>query len=206
MELNRTPERLRVPFVRADDGDIIEFEQRGALGYIQLHGIVTDVARDERHYSGLHKFSRSLLYGEPYQLRKTGRSDYGATASYTTLRLEPLEQTGLAREILCFGEMNSRLACGDEVMLQVRQVRGRYHFVCGKNLTLGNRIQGDLFCVNFWMLLAPALLLTVSVISMLPQLMQLFSGLASSLITLAAIGFVLHITLFRDIIRFFCRR
>lgn len=206
MDLNRTPECLRIPFTREDDGDIIEFEQRCALGRVQLHGIVTDVARDERHYSGFYKFIRCLLYREPYQLRKAGRNDYGTTASYTTLRLEPLEQNGLAREVLCFGELTSRLSCGDEVMLQVRRVRSQYHFARGENLTLGIRIRGDLFCVRLGIFLIPFLLLIAAFVPMIPELSLAIRELASTILTYAVVGFVLYFAIFRDIIRFFRRR
>ena len=206
MDLNRTPERLHIPFTQEDSGDIIEFEQQYALGRIQLHGIVTDVARDERHYSGFYKFIRCLLYGEPYQLRKAGRNDYGTTASYTTLRLEPLEQNGLAREVLCFGELTSRLSCGDEVVLRVRRVRNQYHFAGGENLTLGIRIRGDLFCIRPGIFLIPFLLLIATCIPMIPELRLAIRELTSTILTCAVVGFLLYITIFRDIIRFFRRR
>ena len=206
MDFNRAPGRGGAPFTRADSDDIIQFERRRPLGHVELHGVVTDVARDERHYAGGYKFLRSLLYGEPYQLRKAGRNDYGATASYTTIRLEPLEQTGQAREILCFGELDSRVACGDEVIIHARSVRGRYHFRRGENLTLGGRIRGDLFTVNPGVFLLPLALLGVLIIGCLPELKRLLSELAVSAITLGAIVFLLYITVFRDIANLFRRR
>lgn len=206
MNLNRTPNRRSAFFTQSDSDGIVEFESRRPLGHIQLHGIVTDVARDERHYSGGHKFLRSLLYGEPYQVRKAGRNDYGTTASYTTIRLEPLEQTGLAREILCFGELDSRVACGDEVVIRARRVRGHYHFRSGENLTLGGRIRGDLFCVHPGLFALALGVLMVLIIALLPQLQMLVSELIVSAITIGAIVFLLYITVFRDIINFFRRR
>ena len=112
MDLNRTPERLHIPFTQEDSGDIIEFEQQYALGRIQLHGIVTDVARDERHYSGFYKFIRCLLYGEPYQLRKAGRNDYGTTASYTTREMYVSDRkAGMWRRHPVTGEVMGWVGC-----------------------------------------------------------------------------------------------
>lgn len=203
MDLNHTPQRHQIPRSREMDADIIEFEQRDGLGRIWLHGIVADAVRDERHYSGFHKALRCLIYGEPYQLRKAGRNNYGVTACYTTLRLEPLEQNGTAREVLCFGELSSRLACGDEVRLQVRRVRGRYHFAQGKNLTLGCRIRRDLFCVRLLTLAVPMFLLGWGFLVLLPALLPFFAELLSSFLTLVVMGFLLYYLVFRDIPKLF---
>lgn len=176
MNRNR-PLQVETEAPQAPAEEILFQEDRSR--YTDFHGIVTDVIREERHYSGGYKFLRSLLYGEPYQLSKVGANRYGVTASFITLRLEPLDSEGAARDIVCYGEPRGRVGCGDEVSLHTRRRRNGYAFLSGWNYSIDAPLRKDFYLLNVHaLLLVPILILALAALclrSILQGLSALFS-------------------------------
>lgn len=119
-----------------------EFIQRDNALQYQVTGIVADCLRVDRHYSRLYRFFRSIIYGEPFQLRKSGKNMYGASSIYTALRIIP-QSGGEAISVLCCGECGL-IAAGDEVTLLVSRSRnGDYLLKSGVNQSTNARISRD---------------------------------------------------------------
>ena len=167
-------ERRQPGFVtnRAQDYGLAQNEEARFITHLRANryevtGKIVDVCHTDRHYSRSYRLFRALAFGEPFQLRKNGRNQYGTSASYTILRLMPQVGNELI-DVLCCGECGV-FSAGDEVTLRLSKPRiGEYILISGFNHSKNNYIRRDPLTISPTTLRASALviilLLTLAIV------------------------------------------
>ena len=157
----------------------------------EVRGVVADCFRFDRYYSRFYRLFRTVVLGEPFQLRKSGRNIYGASSEYSVLRIVA-QSGGDAINVLCCGECGL-VAAGDEVTMQVRcNQAGDYILLGGINHSTNARIHRDPLTIS-------PVALRIWAVAMVLLLALLVSWLANGGITqiisgiLSAFGWLLSV-------------
>lgn len=115
-----------------------------------LHGYVSAVNKEPVYYGRLFKMIRSIVHGEPYQLLKNGHNRFGATATYTYLRVVPVDGYGQTKEVKIFND-RINLCSGDEVeIIASKKLNGSF---IAKSITVvstGETINTRSFSIPAW--------------------------------------------------------
>lgn len=98
------------------------FESSERMGRNKFYGVILDIQKEAVHYGKLHKAVRSVFHGEPYQMMKNGKNNFGNTASYVYLRIAPVDGYGDAKDVICYND-RINLRVGDEVEISAKKCR-----------------------------------------------------------------------------------
>lgn len=110
-----------------------------------IHGMVRDINRREFYWSTSYRLFRTLIYGEPFQLKKGNGNTYAPTAVYTYVRIASPDYSEY--EVTFFGEYGSILQC-DSLNITVHQNRdGSYNAKRALNTKTNRQIKPDLWCL-----------------------------------------------------------
>lgn len=126
------------------------FIKHVGLNKYVLHGYVSSVNKEPVYYGRMFKLIRSIVHGEPYQLLKTGHNRFGATATYTYLRIVPVDGYGQAKEMIIFND-RINLNSGDEVEISAtKKLNGTFIAKSITVLSTGEKINARSFAISAW--------------------------------------------------------
>lgn len=115
-----------------------------------LHGYVSAVNKEPVYYGRLFKMIRSIVHGEPYQLLKNGHNRFGATATYTYLRVVPVDGYGQTKEVKIFND-RINLCSGDEVeIIASKKLNGSFIAKSMTVVSTGETINTRSFSIPAW--------------------------------------------------------
>ena len=157
------PDFYDEPMVQSNEINDNSFIKNVGLNRYVLHGYVSSINKEPVYYGRLFKLIRSVVHGEPYQLLKTGRNKFGATATYTYLRVVPVDGYGQTKEVMVYND-RINLCSGDEVEISSsKKINGTF---IAKSITVvstGERINTRSFSIPAWLvrILFALLMLTI---------------------------------------------